>query len=178
MIDYLKIYVTFENGEERDYFNYDELLNDINICDKDGKPYSKRTISRWIKNLKECKVSKNMIRNGIVNIEWRQPPKPKLDIITIKEVSRINLGLPCGGNYDKCPFSIKNNCSDIDVRCNGNRYKIVYDIDGELVETIESAEFTKELTEEVTITMIREHLIESLKENRDPLSYFIAWNSI
>ena len=104
----------------------------------------------------------------------------------IKEISRVDLGLPCNWNLTKCPyfkngidfFNNKLECSEeYGVRCNGSKFKVIYEIDGEKYEVIENAEFSKVLKNEIDVEISKEYLLDGFKRG-DSLDYILMWNSI
>lgn len=90
----------------------------------------------------------------------------------IKELERIDLGIPCKWVIENCPYyengiayKQKLECSpDYGIKCNGNKYKVTYLIDGEIHQGIESAEFSRPLEKEIDVPLNKENLIKNLKD--------------
>lgn len=162
-------YVEFNNGEVKEYCNYEEIFEDIKPTKTNGNLYtSTDCLKRWRRECESGKTPKGMIRNGIVKIEYKQE-KLIEETVVIKEIKREDLGLPCGGNYSLCNCG----CSDMGIVCNGNIYNVTYLIDGELIKVKERAEFSRVLKEEIKVkTYNKEGLINRLKENEE-LRYII-----
>lgn len=104
----------------------------------------------------------------------------------VKEISRENLGIPCNWDIKKCPyfkngldlFNNKLNCSyEYGSKCNGVKYKVLYEIDGEKYQVIEHAELAKPLEHEIDIEMSKEYLLEGFKRG-ESLDHILMWNSI
>lgn len=99
----------------------------------------------------------------------------------IKELKRINLGIPCNWDVEKCPyykngidnFNRKLECnSSYGVRCNGDLFNITYSIDNELYEVIESQALTKVLENEINVNINKDVLLKMLNQGY-PLNYII-----
>ncbi|MGG2469313.1 hypothetical protein ACOV1W_16435 [Paraclostridium bifermentans] len=104
----------------------------------------------------------------------------------IKEISSENLGIPCKWDINKCPYfkngidyhGTKLDCSlDYGVRCNGIKYKVIYEIDGEQYQVIENAEFSRSLLGEIDVEISKKDLIEGFKKGKT-LNFILMWNSI
>lgn len=93
----------------------------------------------------------------------------------IKEISRVNLGMPCKWDLNKCPYC-KNganlDCTPKGYRCNGNKFKVIYKIDGDPYAVIEAEEFTEPLKGEIDINVSLDYLLKGFR-NGDTLDYLL-----
>lgn len=104
----------------------------------------------------------------------------------IKEVNRVDLGFSCNLDITKCPYfkngidfyGNKLECSETyGVRCNGRRFRIIYEIGEKKYKVIESEEFSKSLDEEIDVDISIKDILEGFEKGYS-LNYIIMLNSI
>lgn len=101
----------------------------------------------------------------------------------IKEIDRIDLGIPCKWNIEEClyfengidDYKKKLECSpEYGVRCNGKKYKVIYEIDNELYSVIESQEFSKPLEKPIETNIDKNYLINQLNKGHT-MNYILKY---
>lgn len=95
-----------------------------------------------------------------------------MDTLTIKEISRKKLGLWCKGDYSIC----NKGCFDTLVRCNGEEIEVIYDIDGELIKTIEHAQFSRKLKEEIKVIVHDKECFMDILDEDGELRYAVQFS--
>lgn len=97
--------------------------------------------------------------------------------ITIKELSRVDLGIPCKWEISNCPYyeNEKLECSsEFGVRCNGKRFEVTYSIDNEIYKVIENQQFSKPLDTEIEVNVSKNYLLNSFKQGHT-LNYLLRF---